>query len=151
MRWRIEDKSLLDFLKPLGKAHQKFIPRWALNRNPRDLQILFKALIEGDGSIDERSGWARYYTTSKRLADDVQELAFQLGHAANIFYVDPRPPRNQRGFYMVSIIQERKTPLIRLNGTTSNHHEVVQYRGMIWCIEVPSHIIYLRSNVKPIW
>ncbi|OLD14081.1 MAG: hypothetical protein AUI97_02765 [Crenarchaeota archaeon 13_1_40CM_3_52_17] len=151
MRWRIEDKSLLEFLKPLGKAHQKFIPRWALNRNPRDLQILFKALIEGDGSIDERSGWTRYYTTSKRLADDVQELAFKLGHGANISYVDPRPPRNQRGFYMVSIIQERKTPLIRLNGTTSSHHEVVQYRGMVWCIEVPSHIIYVRRNGKPVW
>jgi len=151
MRWRIEDKSLLEFLKPLGKAHQKFIPRWALNRNPRDLQILFKALIEGDGSVDQKSGWTRYYTTSKHLADDVQELAFKLGHAANISYVDPRPPRNQLGFYIVSIIQKRTTPLIRFNGTTSSHHEVVQYRGMVWCIEVPNHIVYVRRNGKPVW
>ncbi|HEV2119274.1 MAG TPA: FAD-dependent thymidylate synthase [Candidatus Bathyarchaeia archaeon] len=150
MRWRIEDKSLLEFLKPLGKAHQKFIPRWALNRNPRDLRLLFKALIEGDGSVDQKSGWTRYYTTSMRLADDVQELAFKLGHAANISYVGPRR-RNRLGFYIVSIIQNRTTPLIRLNGTTSSHHEVIQYRGIVWCIEVPNHIIYVRRKGKPVW
>jgi Thymidylate synthase complementing protein/LAGLIDADG-like domain len=151
MRWCIEDKSLLEFLKPLDKAHEKFIPRWALDRNPRDLQILFKALIDGDGSIDGKSGWTRYYTTSKRLADDVQELAFKLGHAASISFVDPRPPRNQRGSYIVSIFQASTAPLIRLNGTTSSHHEVVQYSGIVWCIEVPNHIIYVRRNGKPVW
>jgi hypothetical protein len=151
MRWRIEDKSLLQFLKPLGKAHQKFIPRWALNRSPSDLRILFEALIEGDGSVDQRSGWTRYYTTSKRLADDVQELAFRLGYAANISYVEPRPPRNPLRCYRVSIIQHRTTPLIRLNGTTSSRLDVIQYCGMVWCIEVPNHIIYVRRNGKPVW
>ena len=151
MRWRIEDKSLLEFLKPLGKAHQKFIPRWALNRNQRDLQLLFKALIEGDGSVDQRSGWTRYYTTSKHLADDVQELAFKLGHGANISYTEPRPPRNPLGCYTVSIIQNRNTPLIRLDRTTSTHHEVVQYHGIVWCMEVPNHIIYVRRNGKTVW
>jgi len=151
MRWRIEDKSLLQFLKPLGKAHQKFIPRWALNRNPGDLRVLFNALMEGDGSVDKRSGWTGYYTTSKRLADDVQELAFRLGYAANISYVEPRPPRNPLGCYNVSIIQDRTTPLIRLNGATSTHLDVVQYRGVVWCVQVPNHIIYVRRNGKPVW
>ena len=151
MRWRIEDKSLLQFLKPLGKAHQKFIPRWALDRNPRDLRALFKALIEGDGSVDRRTGWTRYYTTSKRLADDVQELAFKLGYAANISYAEPRPTRNPLGCYKVSIIQDRTTPLIRFNGTTSSHLDAVQYHGIVWCLEVPNHIIYVRRNGKPVW
>jgi hypothetical protein len=151
MRWRIEDESLLEFLKPLGKAHQKFIPRWALNRNPRDLHVLFKALIEGDGSIDERSGWTTYYTTSKRLADDVQELAFRLGYAANISRVEPRPPRSPLACYRVSIIQHRTTPLVRFNGTTSCRLDTVQYRGIVWCVEVPNHIVYVRRNGKPVW
>ncbi len=150
-RWRIEDKSLFEFLKPLGKAHQKFIPRWALNRSPVDLRVLFKALIEGDGSVDEASGWTRYYTTSKHLSDNVQELAFKLGYSANISYVQPRPPRNPLGCYMVSIIQSRNTPLIRLNGTTSSRHEVVQYQGPVWCVEAPNHIVYARRNGKPVW
>lgn len=151
MRWRIEDKSLLEFLKPLGKAHQKFIPRWALNRNLRDLRVLYKALIQGDGSIDERSGWTRYYTTSKRLADDAQELAFRLGYAANISRVEARLPRSPLACYRVSIIQHRTTPLVRFNGTTSSRLDIVQYRGIVWCVEVPNHIVYVRRNGKPVW
>jgi Thymidylate synthase complementing protein/LAGLIDADG-like domain len=151
VRWRIEDKSLFEFLKPLGKAHQKFIPRWVLNRNPADLRVLFRSLIEGDGSVDKKSGWMRYFTTSKRLADDVQELAFKLGHGANISYVKARPPRNPLGCYMVSIMQKGNTPLIRLNGTTTSKHEVVLYRGFVWCVEVPNHIVYVRRKGKPVW
>lgn len=150
-RWRIEDKSLFEFLKPLGKAHQKFIPRWALNRNPRDLRVIFKALIEGEGSVDQRSGWTRYYTSSKRLADDVQELAFKLGYSANISYATPRPPRSPSGCYSVSITHKRNTPLVRLNGSTSSRHEVVHYAGVIWCVEVPNHIVYVRRNGKAVW
>ncbi len=150
-RWRIEEKSLLEFLKPLGKAHEKFIPRWALKRENKDLQVLFRALIEGDGSVDHRSGWTRYYTTSRRLADDVQELAFKLGYSANISWVKPRRRQNPLGSYMVSIIQNRNTPLIRFNGTTGSYHEVTHYRGVVWCVEVPNHIVYVRRNGKPVW
>lgn len=150
-RWRIEDKSLFEFLKPLGKAHQKFIPRWVLNQSPKNLRVLFKALVEGDGSVDKKSGWTRYYTSSKRLADNVQELAFKLGYSANISYAKPRPPRNPSGCYAVGIIQKRNTPLIRLNGSTSSRHEVVQYVGTTWCVDVPNHIVYVRRNGKAVW
>ncbi len=151
IRWRIENKSLFEFLKPLGKANEKFIPRWVLDRNPEDLRVLFEALIKGDGSTDEKSGWTRYYTNSQRLADDVQELAFKLGYSANISYMQPRPPRTPAGAYMVSIIRRRNTPLIRLNGSTSSKHERVQYSGFVWCVEVPNHVVYVRRNGKPVW
>ena len=150
-RWRIEDKSLFEFLKPLCKAHQKFIPRWALNRNPEDLRLLLKALVAGDGSVDQKTGWIRYYTNSRRLADDVQELAFKLGFGANISYVKARPPLHPHESYAVSFIQKKKTPLIRFNGSTTSRHEAIFYAGTIWCVEVPNHIIYVRRNGKPVW
>lgn len=52
---------------------------------------------------------------------------------------------------MVSIIQNRNTPLIRFNGTTGSYHEVTHYRGVVWCVEVPNHIVYVRRNGKPVW
>ena len=150
-RWRIEDKSLTKFLKPLGKAHEKFIPRWILERNEKDLHTLFQALIAGDGSIDRKSGWTRYYTTSSRLADDVQELAFKLGYSANISCVKLRDRPNRKPWYGVSIIKGRSTPLVRFDGSTSSMHTVSSYRGAVWCVEVPNHIVYVRRKGKPVW
>jgi Thymidylate synthase complementing protein len=51
----------------------------------------------------------------------------------------------------VSIIQERNTPLIRFNGSTSSFHTVRPHQGLVWCVEVPSHIVYVRRNGRPVW
>src|SRR5690606_19270611 len=67
---------------PLGHSGDKYIPREFLHLSPRQSQILLDALVLGDGS--RRGSGITYYTKSRRLADDVQELALRCGYATSV-------------------------------------------------------------------
>ena len=135
------NKQLWLYLKQFGKSKDKFIPREVLSLPSEQLRIIFDALILGDGHIYE-SGQIVYYTISKRLADDVQEIALKIGYAANISYLEKR-----RG-YLVYIIRKRLTPRI----ATHNTAEKVFYKGRkVYSVQVPSGVIYVRRNGKAIW
>ena len=158
----ISDKQLASYLAKLGYCHQKFIPREFIELSPRQLSILFEAMMLGDGHFNERTGHSVYGTSSKRLADDLQELALKIGVSANITVRVPgRYVADLRGqnitysvpHYSVSFIdgyrRSMNQPMIncgRRRNITKGH-----YAGKIFCVEVPDHIIYVRRNGKPVW
>lgn len=83
--------SLRGQLKLLGlrgkSAHDKFIPEMYLRASIQNRIELLRGLMDTDGSVFEhRSGNPRvqYYSTSKRLADDVRFLVHSLGGTASI-------------------------------------------------------------------
>jgi hypothetical protein len=151
----ISDKQLYEYLKQFGKAHDKYIPREILALSERQLGIIFKALMLGDGYGLEVSGRPykandgyhsgfSYFSVSKRLADDVQELSLKIGLAAN---VTPYSSKSSEIIHRVGIIQNHLTPAIGDN----NKIEKVQYEGRVYCVEVPSHVVYVRRNGKAAW
>src|SRR5260370_28517921 len=82
--------QLAVYLAQLGDKH---IPRELLALSQRQLRLLFDALMAGDGSMgdrDRRDG--RYSTSSKQLADDIQQVALQLGPSATLPSLPPHPP-----------------------------------------------------------
>ena len=76
--WVCYDKQLWSYLRPLGDALVKYVPGEYKNLCPRQLKILFDHMCYGDGNM-QRTGFRIYYTSSKRLADDVQEILLKLG------------------------------------------------------------------------
>lgn len=158
----ISDKQLASYLAKLDYCHQKFIPREFLELSPRQLLIIFEAMMLGDGHFNERTGHSVYGTSSKRLADDLQELALKIGVSANITVRVPgRYVADLRGqnitysvpHYSVSFIdgyrRSMNQPMIncgRRRNITKGH-----YAGKIFCVEVPDHIVYVRRNGKPVW
>lgn len=83
--------SLRGQLKLLGlrgkSAAEKFIPEMYLRASIQSRIELLRGLMDTDGSVFEhRSGNPRvqYYSTSKRLADDVRFLVHSLGGTASI-------------------------------------------------------------------
>ncbi|HEV3468948.1 MAG TPA: GDP-mannose 4,6-dehydratase [Pyrinomonadaceae bacterium] len=130
-QFRICSKQLAAILSPLGKSGDKYIPREFLRLSRRQSKILFDALMLGDGS--RRGNSYAYYTKSKRLADDVQELALRCGYAASVvshavgrelFRVNIRPPVDAN--------------LAR--------PERVRYAGYVYCVNVRNHVICVRRN-----
>ncbi len=77
--------QLAVYLAQLGNSITKHMPHELLGLSKRQLGILFEAMMSGDGSwMNRERDYGRYYTSSKQLADDVQELAIKLGLSANI-------------------------------------------------------------------
>jgi len=139
MNLEIRDKQLYEYLKQFGHAGDKYIPAEIKKLSKIQLNILFEALILGDGSkYDTRYG---YSTKSKRLADDVQEISLKLGYASTIL------KDKKTEIYILTISTKTGlNPLCR-----KEHRGYIEYDGIVYCVEVPNHIIYIRRNGKPVW
>lgn len=63
-----------------GKAHEKFVPQFIKELSSRQIRIFLSAFMFGDGNMQTET----FTTSSKRLADDLQELILKAGWAAII-------------------------------------------------------------------
>ena len=130
-QFRICSSQLAALLSPLGKSGDKYIPREYLRLSKRQSRILFDALILGDGS--QRGNAYAYYTKSKQLADDVQELALRCGFAATVV-----SHAVGRDLYRVNIRPAVEASLAE--------PERVPYAGKVYCVNVCNHVICVRRN-----
>ena len=145
----INDVRLVTWLKQFGQSHDKFVPREFLNATPRQLRIMADAMFEGDGGVyyREKDNHTRYelFTSSKQLADDYQELALKLGMSANI-----KPQKGEHGTEYV-VRWSLKDEVWTNNDKRFDNEAWVDYDGMVYCAEVPNHVIYVRRNGVPVW
>jgi len=153
---RFCDKRLFNVLKPLGNTYNKHIPRDLFNLKPDKLRILFDALMLGDGRTNENGG-SYYCTSSDILKDDFQELLLKIGlsgtsyvkHKAGDkvwFSKENRYLTCTKDHWRIMIKFENNSPLIK-----KREEKWVDYSGKIYCVEVPSHIIYVRRNGCVCW
>jgi thymidylate synthase (FAD) len=138
---------------------EKVIPRELLALAPSLLGCLLEGLLESDGTRFERtSGTERptFYTTSRKLADQVQELALKVSRSAS---VRPHPVRRGDGHYgskarwRVTLYAGRNSrpALGRTRKQASEQMGVDRYDGLIHCVEVPNGTLYVRRNGYPVW
>lgn len=88
-----------DILRSLGlnglKSYQKFIPLEFMNASFEDRLSLLNGLLDTDGSVQKNST-IRYWTSSPRLAEQVQELARSLGAWCKC-WINKRPVYEHNG------------------------------------------------------
>jgi hypothetical protein len=134
---KFKNKQVYEYLKKFGHAKEKFIPKEIKMLPPHLLRVLLEAMVFGDGYVNKR-GEIQYSTASKRLADDVQEIAMKIGMGATI-------SRYKRtGVYTVNISDDEVC-------VTKRSMKWVNYDGYVYCVEVPNHLLYVRRNSKPCW
>src|SRR5579859_2754196 len=137
----------------------KVIPRNLLQLSPSLLEALYEGLLESDGSrVPRPSGSERqsYVTTSKALADEVQELALKLGRSASVRPHLGRPGDGHLGHkprWRVTIYAARNSSpgLCRTRPEADNQMGVERYDGVIHCVEVPNSTLYVRRQGFPVW
>jgi thymidylate synthase (FAD) len=137
---------------------EKRIPRELLQLDRRSLKRLYEGLIESDGSRAPRAGADRetFYTTSKTLADQMQELALKIGRSASVRPHKVRPDDGhygQRPRWRVTIYSGRnsKPALCRTRSDADNQMGVENYNGHIHCVEVPNHTLFVRREGYAVW
>lgn len=126
-------------------SSEKRIPREFLSLPPRQLQILFDALIDGDGSRDTRpncTGGA-YSSTSKGLCEDFQELSIKLGLRSHVRLQAPAEG-NRRARWTALWSRGRDHTM----NTVSRRVKHVPYDGYVYCCTVPTGFIITERDGK---
>jgi len=148
-RISISDPRLHNWLRQFGLAKEKFIPREFLAASHRQLRILADAVFAGDGGVyyREKDNHTRHelFTSSKRLADDYQELALKVGCSANI---KPQPGKYDTEYV---VRWSFKDEVWTNNDKRFDNERWEHYEGRVYCVEVPNHIVYVRRNGIPVW
>jgi hypothetical protein len=153
--------EMFDELCSLGKAKDKHIPQKYLNLSKELLLCLLDSLIKGDGTRfnnkyklrDGTSGEKMvYYTISKRLADNVQDLAQKVGMRARIIKMPPpvdfirgRVVTGRHDMYRVNFGFRQVSLLANLK------HKIVEYNRNAYCVTTPYHTLYVRRNGIASW
>jgi anaerobic ribonucleoside-triphosphate reductase len=149
--FRFSNKELYLYLKQFGTSYDRFIPRDILNMSIDVLDVLRHWLIMGDG-YKTKEGYERYFTTSKRLKDDVMELYVKLGHKVSSWI------HNEEG--NISVIRDREA-IARQDCWGICAYSAIrgrlvkplieQYKGLIYCVQVPNGTLMVRRGGKSEW
>lgn len=147
-RFRVASRVLGAYFAQFGHHADKFIPREVLGWSTKHLTRLFDALIAGDGCRPrDDSDACLYSTTSRQLADDVQELAVRINRVATITVKAPANERS-RTHYRVSVYRSGHERSV-VNRTNLRREP---YSGLVACVTVePYHTVFVRRNGKAMW
>lgn len=161
----ILNKAIYSFLDDCGDgASNKRIPQYILSASREIMSAFLSGYILGDGSVKNAKKTKHYncvraFTTSERLADDLQELAFKSGMSLNIKF----EARSKRGIrpilgkmytssdiFSFAISKSHITPRVNWHENAKMHQTegVVSYDGFIFCATVPNGTLTVRRNGK---
>ena len=150
-----QNKQIWNYLKQFGYAWEKYLPKDIKNLSPRLLKIFFESYMLGDGSKRGRT----CTTTSKRLRDDLEEIILKIGWSAShykkkdhISFIEGRKITAKHDCWNININRKQLTPSYwPYNHNKSVVEEMVDYKGGIFCVEVPYHTLFVRRNGKSVW
>jgi site-specific DNA-methyltransferase (adenine-specific) len=138
IRYYTSNSTIIKYLKNLGGSHEKFIPYDVKQLPKKYLKFLFDGLINSDGCIHKKDGRISYYSTSKKLIDDVMEICLKLGKPCTI---SERKREKNKIAYCLGISNYKYARI--------HKKKDIKYNDYVHCITVPSHILLVRRNGKP--
>ena len=157
--------GLAEHLTAFGRdCYTKRIPQEILDATPRQQKIFWDYYVLGDGCVSwtkSKNGkrparQEKITTTSRIMADQLQELAQKMGYAATICETDAaayieegRVINGARCAIKTSVT--RYDVLLKTSPMQSFDIEKTFYKGKIGCVTVPNGIIYVRRNGKAAW
>lgn len=148
----ILNKQLAIYLMQFGKASEKFIPQEIKELSSRQIKIFLDAFMFGDGNKETET----FTTSSKRLADDLQELIFKAGWACIVRKIPKESfkdkvlkghlVKSRHDIYKIRISKKHLTPKI-----CKQSFSKVPYDDYVYDVTVPNHTLYVRRNGKACW
>lgn len=153
----IGDVQLASYLACFGcNSFNKRIPRFVFDLDKTLIKIFLKAFHQGDGYMNRKR--RIFYTSSKFLADGLQELILKSGRYAS---VTKRKIKGQRKFIKdhwatttqdAYVIAEYSVQKDKFGKIYTKRIKKVPYEGRVYCVEAPPyHLIYTRRNGKCMW
>ena len=165
---KISDKRLYNHLHPFGRSYEKYIPDVIMNSTQEIIRIFLEAYVDGDGNrkndCNRKTEQWSIFTTSKKIADQLQELALKAGWSANISpinnigdisIINGKEVIARRVCYRVGFNKKKNTPMVNHGHTkkqNAQRESIVEYGGTVIGVEVEKyHTLYVRRNGKGVW
>ena len=147
------NRALHTFLKQFGHAGDKFIPDDIMNATPRQIEIFWKYFYYGDGNKTRirPSGIGPVYTSSLKMADQLQELAQKLGEWAIKHINQNAGATHIYGNRIITSTMDCFTIGVHKSEKTQIKMKKELYNGKVFCVTVPNTTLYVRRNGKPAW
>ena len=161
-------KELIDYFKILSvEASNKYLPKFVWELSQRQSIILMNSLIQGDGSYNKQ-GSCGYYTSSFKLANQIQQLALHCGWSGTIKLYDTKEAGYERLIgermiksnydnYCIRIVKTKNNPEVNhghVHQQNIQEETYLSYTGKVGCIEVPdTHLFYYKEDIysPPVW
>lgn len=155
--FRFRNLLLWNYLKRFGKQNERFVPGEIKESTPEIINSFLDYYCLGDGYV-KPNGSRMFFTTSRRLADDIQELLLKVGSVGCIFKsavkgtsFKIRGKEYTRNFDVYVVRESKKKVEFYIDKGRYGHIQKINYRGKVYCVTVPNSIIYVRRNGKPTW
>lgn len=145
---RDKNKAFYIHSAPLAKlvssygftSFDKFVPSGIKNSSPENLWAFLYAYLLGDGHLRNDGVWT-VSTSSKQMADDLQEIALKLGFVANI-----RISKDNGKDYFRLILSSGRDGYTRC--VERKDWRQIDYNGVVWCPSVSTGIVVTRRKGK---
>lgn len=121
-------------------AAEKFVPSFVFDLPGEYIKCLLEGHRQGDGAFQD--GVWTHYTSSPRLADDIQRLIFLSGGQTGMSSRKARTSTTRDGRVITGRYAELAVRhLTRSSGCIERAKDVriEQYTGRVYCAEVPTH------------
>jgi len=144
-------KQLYYSVSMTGKCSEKYFPIDLSILSKRQLKILFETAIKGDG-CNHSNGQIRFYSTSKKLYEQMQIIGLKIGYSARLNIRDRKEQFIIRKIYKVKKCYEltftnKKNYYFDTKKNLTKEH----YEGKVYCCSTKNGIIYVRRNGTSVW
>jgi len=153
------DARLHKYCNQFGLCYDKYIPQEIKELSSNYLQIFYDWFLLGDGRI---RGHKRYFSndvfsTSKQLVLDLNEIQLKIGASGTFHEEDRCKDRLIEGRLIKA--ENSHNMFFTYQSTTQGVYldkrflkvEEKEYKGKVYCVEVPNHIWYVMQNGKCHW
>ena len=162
-KWIINDIQLSNYMNQFSVGSiNKFLPEWVWNLNKDQCRLLLTSLELGDG-YTSKSNNRFYYTSSKRLCDDISRIALHAGYSSHCrvpegrkadttsITNDNRIITSTEDNWVITIIKTKVEPEINHGHKNGQSEKWVDYNGKVYCLSVRTGVFLCRQNGKPVW
>lgn len=156
---KFKSLTLGKYFYDIGKSNSKKIPFNIFENFDQNLaKIFIDEYLKGDGTID-KNNCGKLFTTSHDLAEQLYSLCFVAGYTATQ-HTDDRVGESHI-WNEQKISHNHKCYVINISMNGKRNYEIVikkdkhfseqYYNGMVYCVEVPNHTLFIRRNKIALW
>jgi hypothetical protein len=155
-RFTFQNRRIYEAMSSLGlegvKAGEKFVPSFVFRLGAEMIDHFLEGHFQGDGSQQYIGTVRSHYTGSRRLADDLQMLAFLSGHETRLHIREARDSMTADGRSIRSVLPEHRVSVCTksyLSVEKKDQWFTEDYDGDVFCAEVPTyHTLVTRREGK---